>query len=218
MSETVDVTGDQRPDGIQQAVVALRAGRFVVLPTDTRYGLAVDAFSINGAERLRVLAQRSQPLPVMIRSPKQLAGLVAAVPPVAEALMAAFWPGPLTMVLGAEPSLRWDLGPDDGTVAVRMPLDDVALAVIREVGPLAVTGAARPGQDPAATADEARETFGDAVDVYLDDGVRDHSGVSTIVDLTRREPHVLRPGALESDTVLAVARGELDPTDVPPAP
>ena len=213
MSDTFDVTGDGRSHGIERAVAALRAGDLVVLPTDTRYGLAVDAFSINGTERLRTVAQRSAPLPVMIRSPRQLAGLVSAVPPTAERLMAAEWPGPLTLVLDAEPSLRWDLGPNDGAVAVRVPRDEVAIAVIREIGPLAVTGAVRPGNAPASTVEQARETFGDAVAVYLDDGPRGRLEVSTIVDLTRREPHVLRPGAIDADTVLAVAGGQREPTD-----
>ncbi len=218
MAEVVDVTGEGRHDGIERAVAALRRGKVVALPTDTRYGLAVDAFSINGTDRLRQVAGRDRtvPLPVVVRSPKQLAGLVSAMPPAAEQLMAAFWPGPLTLVLAAEPSLKWDLGASQGTVAVRMPLDDVALAVIRGLGPLALTGAARPDGDPATTTEQAAQDFGDEVAVYLDDGPRERGVLSTIVDLTRSEPHVLRDGGLDTEAVLAVARGELDPAEAPP--
>lgn len=218
MAEVIDVTGEGRRDGIERAVAALRRGEVVALPTDTRYGLAVDAFSINGTDRLRRVAgrDRSVPLPVVVRSPKQLAGLVSAVPSAAELLMAAFWPGPLTLVLVAEPSLKWDLGRAQGSVTVRMPLDDVALTVIRELGPLALTAAARPDHDPATTVDQAAEEFGEEVAVYLDDGPRDRGLLSTIMDLTRREPHVLREGALDTEAVMAVARGELDPAEAPP--
>lgn len=218
MTEVLDVTGEGRHDGIERAVAALRRGRVVALPTDTRYGLAVDAFSINGTDRLRRVAGRDRavPLPVVVRSPKQLAGLLSRVPPAAEQLMAAFWPGPLTLVLLAEPSLKWDLGRAQGTVAVRMPLDDVALAVIRGLGPLALTAAARPDHEPATTAAGVAEEFGDEVAVTLDDGPRERGVLSTIVDLTRREPHVLREGGLDTEAVLAVARGELDPAEAPP--
>ncbi len=218
MPEVIDVTGEGRHDGIERAVAALRRGQVVALPTDTRYGLAVDAFSINGTDRLRKVAGRDRtvPLPVVVRSPKQLAGLVSVVPPAAEQLMAAFWPGPLTLVLAAESSLKWDLGASQGTVAVRMPLDDVALAVIRGLGPLALTGAARPDTDPATTAEQAAQEFGDEVAAYLDDGPRERGVLSTIVDLTRREPHLLREGGLDTAAVLAVARGELDPAEAPP--
>lgn len=218
MTEVLDVTGEGRHDGIERAVAALRRGRVVALPTDTRYGLAVDAFSINGTDRLRRVAGRDRavPLPVVVRSPKQLAGLLSRVPPAAEQLMAAFWPGPLTLVLLAEPSLKWDLGRAQGTVAARMPLDDVALAVIRGLGPLALTAAAQPDHEPATTAAGVAEEFGDEVAVTLDDGPRERGVLSTIVDLTRREPHVLREGGLDTEAVLAVARGELDPAEAPP--
>ncbi|MEX0835665.1 MAG: L-threonylcarbamoyladenylate synthase, partial [Nitriliruptor sp.] len=134
---------------------------------------------------------------------------------VLDRLVAAYWPGPLTIVVPAQPQLRWDLGRNDGTVAVRMPLDDVALEVIRAVGPLAVTSANLSGQPPGATAADAHEQLGDAVDLYLDGGPRSGGQPSTIVDVTRRQPHVLREGVVPTDEVLAVARGELDPFAVP---
>jgi L-threonylcarbamoyladenylate synthase len=186
-----------------------------VLPTDTVYGVAADAFRAEGCARVFAVKRRERrfPLPVLLRSPKQLLGLCTTVPEVAERLMAAYWPGPLTMVVPADPNLRWDLGDARGTVAVRMPLDEVALAVIRAVGPLAVTSANRSGQPPATTAAEAYEQLGDEVPVYLDDGRRGGLAPSTIVDLTRGEPVVLRAGALPPDEIVAVALGELDPTE-----
>lgn len=215
MPEIVDVTGEGRDDGVQRATDALRSGQLAVIPTDTAYGIAADAF--DPSSTLQVLAakgrDRRTPLPVLVRSPKQLAGLTTTVPESAERLVAAYWPGPLTIVIPSEPNLQWDLGETEGTVAVRMPLDDVALAVIRAVGPLAVTTASRAGHGPAVTAQEALDQFGDRVAVYVDDGPRQPNRLSTIVDLTRGQPAILREGALDSARVIAVASGELDPAD-----
>lgn len=218
MSQVVDATGAGRDEAVATAAAALREGGLVVMPTDTVYGLAADAFRSEATQALFHAKRRSRrfPLPVLIRSPKQLAGLCTVVPEVADLLMAAFWPGPLTLVVPAEPNLAWDLGDAEGTVSVRMPLDEVALAVVREVGPLAVTSANLSGQPPAPTAEAARQQLGDAVGVYLDGGARRARRPSTIVDLTRGHPHVLREGALDSAQVLAVARGELDPVEVEP--
>lgn len=213
MDQVLDATGDQRETAITRAAGALRDGEIVVIPTDTLYGVAADAFNPHGTRRIFDAKERSRaiPLPVLVRSPKQLPGLCPILPDGAEELMAAYWPGPLTIVVPAQSGLRWDLGDNEGTVAVRMPLDEVALAVIREVGPLAVTSANRSGEPPATTVDEARQQLGSLVRHYVDDGVRGMQGPSTIVDLTRREPKVLREGAIHEQDVLAVAAGELDP-------
>lgn len=215
MSEIIDATAD-RDDVVQQAARALQGGEIVVVPTDTVYGVAADAFQSHATARIFELKRRPRtfPLPVLIRSPKQLLGLCTVVPEEADALMAAYWPGPLTIVVAADPNLMWDLGDSQGTVSVRMPLDDVTLDIIRAVGPLAVTSANLAGQPAASTAREAQRQLGDGVAVYVDDGPRRGADPSTIVDLTRHEPHVLRQGALDPDEVLAVARGELDPMDV----
>lgn len=213
MAEVIAASGDGRDDAVARAVEILREGGLVVVPTDTVYGLAADAFDRIATTRIASAKRRdrSVPLAVFIRSPKQLIGLTPSVPAEADRLMAAYWPGPLTMVLRAEPGLRWDLGDSAGTVAVRMPLDEIALAVVRAVGPLAVTGASRTGAMPPATVEQARAELGDDVDLYLDAGPRDAEARSTIVDLTRDRPRVLRSGVLPDDQVLAVARGELDP-------
>jgi L-threonylcarbamoyladenylate synthase len=216
VTEVIDVTGEDRQDAVERAAGSLRSGRLVVLPTDTVYGVAADAFSLEGTGRLFRLKDpaRRFPLSVLVRSPKQLAGLTTRVPEVADRLVAAYWPGPLTLVIPAEPNLRWDLGPTQGTVAVRMPLDELALELIRAVGPLAVSSANRAGEPAATSATDAASTLGDAVACYLDDGPRTGEVPSTVLDLTRHEPVVLRSGSLPDDEVLAVARGEIDPFQV----
>lgn len=215
MDQILDATGERRDATVTRAGAALRDGEIVVIPTDTVYGVAADAFNPHGTRRIFAAKERhrSFPLPVLVRSPKQLPGLCPMLPDGAEQLMAAYWPGPLTIVVAAQPGLRWDLGDNEGAIAVRMPLDEVALAIIREVGPLAVTSANRSGEPPATTVEQAREQLGSMVRHYVDDGPRRTQTASTIVDLTRREPEVLREGAIPDADVLAVASGELDPLE-----
>jgi L-threonylcarbamoyladenylate synthase len=215
VDQILDATGEDRDVAIARAGAALRDGEIVVVPTDTLYGVAADAFNPRGTRRIFEAKERprSIPLPILLRSPKQLPGVCPALPDGAEPLMAAYWPGPLTIVVPAQTGLRWDLGDNEGTVAVRMPMDEVALAVIRDVGPLAVTGANRSGQPPPTTVEEAREQLGGQVRHYLDGGPRQARTASTIVDLTRREPAVLREGAVPGEDALAVACGDLDPLE-----
>ena len=218
MSQVLDGTGPARQEAVRLAAEALGRGELVVLPTDTVYGVAADAFSAEGTRAIFEAKQRGRnlPLPVLVRSPKQVTGLVTTVPEVVERLMAAYWPGPLTIVVRADPNLTWDLGDNDGTVALRMPLDELCLDVIRTVGPLAVTSANLSGQPPATDVATAQRGLGELVAVYLDDGPRRTVRPSTIVDVTRSEPAVLREGALATDEVTAVANGDLGPGDVAP--
>lgn len=220
MPEVFDVRGERRADGLARASELLRSGRLAVLPTDTVYGVACDAFDPDATARIFAAKDRSRtaPLPVLIRSQKQLPALTSRSDAVLDRLIAAFWPGGLTVVLPAQAGLRWDIGRNDGTVAVRMPLDPVTLEVIRTVGPLAVTSANRSGHPPAQSVPEAQAQLGDAVDVYLDDGRREGGVPSTIVDVTRREPRILREGVLPATQVLAIARGEVDPFATGPTP
>lgn len=215
MSRIVDAIEDEH-GAVTAAIEALQRGLLAVLPTDTMYGVAADAFSTAATARLFEAKRRSRrfPLPVLIRSPKQLAGLCTVVPEAADRLMAAYWPGPLTIVVPSEPNLAWDLGDAQGTVAVRMPMDELTLAVVRNVGPIAVSSANLGGQPPAGTVAVAQQQLGAAVEVYVDGGPRRGRRPSTVVDLTRAEPAILREGAVDGKEALAVARGELDPTEV----
>ncbi len=213
---TIAKVADDREAAVRGAVEALQAGDLVVLPTDTLYGLVADAFNPAATAKLFRAKKRSRgvPLSVLIRSPKQLLGLVTSVPEEAERLMAAYWPGPLTIVVPHDPHLQWDLGDAAGTVAVRMPFDEVTLEVIRSVGPVACSTANLAGSRPCATAEAARDQLGDAVAVYVADGARSGLAASTIIDLTRDQPYVLRDGPIPGTEALEVARGERSPMDV----
>ena len=205
MSTTYDCRTDN-PDAIEAAVAAIRRGGLVVIPTDTVYGIAADAFSPSAVGALLEAKGRTRdmPTPVLVPALRTLDGLVDVVPAHARALAEAFWPGPLTLVVVHAATLAWDLGETKGTVAVRMPLDPVALAVLEQTGPLAVSSANRTGLPPAADAAEAARQLGTAVSVYLDAGPSGDPVPSTIVDLTGAAPLVLRAGALPLDQLREV--------------
>ena len=194
---THDVREDAT-DGVAHAVAALRRGDLAVLPTDTVYGIAADAFSPPAVNRLLAAKGRGRdmPVPVLVGAWRGLDGLAQHITPTMRSLVEAFWPGPLTLIVRAAPSLAWDLGETRGTVAVRMPLHPVALAVLAETGPLAVSSANRSGQPPAADAAEAERQLGTAVAVYLDAGSTGDAVPSTIVDLTGDRPQLRRWGAV----------------------
>jgi len=197
MSTTYDVRVDAA-QGVEAAVAALRRGVLAVLPTDTVYGVAADAFSPDAVGRLLEAKGRGRdmPTPVLVGSIRTLDGLADVVPQLARDLVDAHWPGPLTLVLRHAATLSWDLGETRGTVALRMPLDPVALAVLAETGPLAVSSANRSGLPPARDAAEAARQLGLAVEVYLDAGEVTDPIPSTILDLTADRPRLLRTGAL----------------------
>lgn len=195
-----------RADGLREAADALRHGRLVVLPTDTVYGLAADAFTPSAVDALLAAKRRGRelPVPVLVDSRRMLEGVAAALPDAGRELADAFWPGALTLVLRHSAALAWDLGDSRGTVAVRMPAHPVALDLIAATGPLAVSSANRSGSAPALDVAEAQDALGEDVEVYLDAGRCASAVPSTIVDLTGEIPTVLRTGALTWDALREV--------------
>ena len=179
VAETYDCTDPEtRTAGLDAAVEAIAAGRLVLLPTDTVYGVAADAFDPDAVTALLAAKNRGRgmPVPVLIGEASTLAGLVVHTPPAATALAQAFWPGGLTLVLEHAPSLAWDLGDAEGTVAVRLPDDDLTRDLLRRTGPLAVSSANRSGRPAATTAQEAAAQLGEHAAVVLDGGPRTDSG------------------------------------------
>ncbi|PXY20968.1 L-threonylcarbamoyladenylate synthase [Prauserella muralis] len=204
---------DSRADGLRAAASAVRSSRLVVLPTDTVYGIGGDAFDAGAVRSLLEAKRRGPDMPVgvLVGSWSTLDGLVLGVPQQARTLIEAFWPGDLSIVLPHAPSLNWDLGSTRGTVMLRMPLHPVALELLREVGPMAVSSANVSGQPPAATAQEAQEQLGESVAVYLDGGPSGDPVPSTIVDLTGEHPVLLREGAVSAAAVSEVLGAEVGP-------
>jgi L-threonylcarbamoyladenylate synthase len=207
MSQVFDCGDDaQRAPGIAAAVSAVKGGRLVVLPTDTVYGVGADAFD-NTAVAALLSAKgrgRDMPVPVLVGSWTTIDGLVYSVPAAARELIRAFWPGALSLVVHQAPSLQWDLGDANGTVMLRMPLHPVAIDVLRQVGPMAVSSANISGHPPAVTAGDARDQLGARVEVYLDGGPAVQQAASTIVDLTGPQPKILRQGPVTAERIGAV--------------
>ena len=187
-----------RDRGVAAAIDAAKSGELVVLPTDTVYGIGADAFTAHAVRALHQARGIDQPAPppVLVGSRHTLDGLVYSLPKAARELADAFWPGALTILVEHSPSLQWDLGETGGVVAVRMPLHPVALEVLREVGPMAVTTANKTGGPAPVTAEEAREQLEYSVRVYLEAGQAAEPSPSTIVDVTGDSPRVVRAGAI----------------------
>ncbi|WP_129842500.1 L-threonylcarbamoyladenylate synthase [Streptomyces sp. RFCAC02] len=195
-----------RATGLREAASAVRRGNLVVLPTDTVYGIGADAFSPAAVGDLLAAKGRGRnmPSPVLIGSPTTLHGLVTDFHEKAWELVDAFWPGGLTLVARHQPSLTWDLGETRGTVAVRMPLHPVALELLKDVGPMAVSSANRSGHPSPQTCDAARDMLGDSVAVYLDGGPTPDAVPSSIVDVTGGVPVLLRAGAVSEEELRKV--------------
>ncbi len=199
MSKRFDCANpEQRADGLAAAERALRRGELVVLPTDTVYGVAAEAFdpvAVDGLLKAKGRG-RDMPPPVLVGTVRAAMALVTDFPEAGKDLIEEFWPGGLTLVCRSSPTLVWDIGDTKGTVAVRMPLHQLTLELLKRTGPLAVSSANLSGQGPATTADEAVAQLGDAVAVYLDGGPGPGDVPSSIVDLTGTVPRLLRAGVI----------------------
>jgi len=188
--------------GMRLARTAIGRGDLVVVPTDTVYGVAADAFNAAAVQKLIDAKGRTRqaPPPVLIPGIPTLDALAAFVPDEVRTLVARYWPGGLTIILPARESLVWDLGETHGTVALRMPSNRLALELLSETGPLAVSSANLTGQPAATTAAAAEAMLGESVSVYLDGG-ESGSIASTIVDATALvrpdgKLRILRDGAI----------------------
>jgi len=206
--------------GMRLAKVSLGRNELVVLPTDTVYGIGCDAFSATGVRALLAAKGRGpqSPPPVLIANLNTLQALAESVPDVAMRLAETFWPGALTMILRAQASLNWDLGETRGTVALRMPDHKIALALLEEVGPMAVSSANLTGEPAAITCQQAEAYLGNKVQVYLDGGTSPKGEASTILDLTgvtdtyldgklitEGKVRIVRAGALSADKIRTIA-------------
>ena len=209
--------------GMRHARQAISRGELIVMPTDTVYGVAADAFSPAAVKRLLDAKGRgrNQPPPVLIGTKETLHALAESVPEPVQRLVDAFWPGGLTIVLPAQPSLVWDLGDTEGTVAVRMPEGRVALELLAETGPLAVSSANLTGRESAISALDAERMLGDSVSVYLAHGVSRDGIASPIVAAPSLVPRgaappegggrILRVGAVSRERLEEVLGDLLEP-------
>jgi tRNA threonylcarbamoyl adenosine modification protein (Sua5/YciO/YrdC/YwlC family) len=194
--------------GLRLARQAIGRGDLVVLPTDTVYGIAADAFNPVAVQKLLDAKGRGRqsPPPVLVAGIDTMTALAEQVSPEMEKLADAFWPGGLTIVVAARSTLAWDLGETNGKVALRMPDHELVREFLSETGPLAVSSANLTGEPAALTAAEALAQLGDSVSVYLDAGESSGSRVgSTIVDATPtvdgKPVRILREGTISRDAI-----------------
>ena len=196
---------------VAEAAAAVSRGELVVFPTDTVYGIGARPDDAEATLRLFQAKRRPRDLelPLLAATEEALRG-IASFDARADRLAAAFWPGPLTIVLRRTAlTAGWDLGGDPGTVGVRVPRHPLALAVLAATGPMAVTSANRSGEQPARSCEDLERTFGELVSVYLCEESPLAGPASTVVDLTSAPARVLRAGAVAYDDVArAMPAGE----------
>jgi tRNA threonylcarbamoyl adenosine modification protein (Sua5/YciO/YrdC/YwlC family) len=202
-------TEEEREAALSSATVAVQKGQLVVLPTDTVYGIGADAFDPMAVKELLAAKGRGRemPPPVLVSATTTLDALATKVPDYARRLVEEFWPGPLTLVCTQQSSLQWDLGETRGTVAVRMPDHELALALLERTGPMAVSSANTTGEPAAEDADAAERMLGEDVEIILDGGPVTGGLASTILDVTGERPRVLRLGALSVESLNEVLDG-----------
>lgn len=217
--------GVDRQRVIAQAVSIMRGGGLVVLPTENCYVVATDAFSLRGTALLRRAKVQSNrtPLGLLVGSPETVAGVAARVPDRARELMDAFWPGLLTLLLPAQPTLAWD-HPAGAPVAVRMPLHPLTWDICRALGPMAASAATIVGGEAPVSVEQALDSLVDDVDAACDVGQvgvqawaesEDPQLSSTVVDLATYPASIAREGAIATTLVEAVLRPERGDTVAP---
>jgi L-threonylcarbamoyladenylate synthase len=199
----VDPGAPQR-DAIQEAAKWIRTGGLVALTTDTLYGLAVDPFQSEAVARLFAAKGRApdQGLPLIAADEQQIAAHLGALPAMGTALARRFWPGPLTLLMPAPASLGPPVTGGSGRVGVRVPAHDIARMICRAADrPITATSANLSGRPATADPDEVERTLGDLVDLLIDAGPAPGGLPSTIVDVTGREPRIVRAGAVSQDDI-----------------
>lgn len=210
MSRTFDLANEQVRDLIlEECARVVRGDGLLVIPTDTVYGIAADAFSPQGVAKLLQAKGRGRdmPPPVLVPRAETVMGLAEAVDSSVMELTARFWPGPLTIICNAQPSLHWDLGDTHGTVGLRMPDHEDTRALLSKVGPLAVSSANLSGEPAAVNVEQAQSMLGDRVDIFLDGGEAPGGQSSTIIDMSGSVPRMLREGPISFDALAEVVDG-----------
>lgn len=199
-TELLDAT---QAGAVDRAAALLKAGRLVVFPTDTLYGIGADAFNAEALDALYAVKQRpkSKGIPILLADPDDLGNVTQRVPGRARSLIARFWPGPLTLVVPRRSVLPANISPNEN-VAVRIPDNDIARALIRAAGGAVATSSAnKTGRPPAHNAQEAMAALAGSVAAVLDGGTVAHGAPSTIVDCTADPPRILREGPLSAEAL-----------------
>jgi L-threonylcarbamoyladenylate synthase len=184
---------------IERAVAVLRSGGLVAFPTETVYGLGADASNPEALEKIFLAKGRPQNHPVIVHLPDagHLSHWARNIPDSSRVLAKTFWPGPLTLVLPRAPQVSDLITGGQGTVGLRIPGHPLALELLKAFDSgIAAPSANRFGRLSPTTAEHVRDELGDSVDLLLDGGPCEVGIESTIVDLSREPPVLLRPGKI----------------------
>ncbi|MBI2347009.1 MAG: threonylcarbamoyl-AMP synthase [Deltaproteobacteria bacterium] len=190
---------------IEQSVACVREGRVLAYPTETFYGLGVDVMNEKAIKRLYDLKRRDPSLPVavLVADMPMLEGCVARVPEAARPLMRAFWPGPLTILFPAGPTISKSLTTNTGKIGLRISSHPVATAILREFArPLTTTSANLSGFPPSCHVKHIQKYFGDRLDCIVDGGECPPSRGSTVVDVADDTMAIIRDGAIPADKII----------------
>lgn len=207
MAQLVTINQNNFHESIIHAVSILTLGGIAAFPTDTVYGVGVDAFNPKAVEKIYAVKGRpkDKPLPVLVASFSDVLKIAANLPPIFEKLATAFWPGALTIVVKANSVLPAEITAGRNTVGVRMPDNPIALNLIENFGnPLATTSANLSGKREAITAEEVQTSLGDKIDLILDGGTTTKKIVSTVLDLSVTPPVIRRRGQISAGQIADV--------------
>ena len=191
-------------DAIHYLSRAVQAGKLIIMPTDTVYGIGCDAFNADAIDELYEVKRRSgaKAIPVLLAEVNQLPRIAATIPDTARSLISRFWPGPLTIILPKNPNLPANISSNEN-IAVRIPDHALTRSVIRMAGgAMAVTSANLSGQAAAINGDEAMRYFDGIVTAVLDDGDSPQKMASTIVDCSGDSLKILREGPISAHELL----------------
>jgi len=204
--------GKPDEEKLAEAVRVLREGGVVVFPTETFYGLGADARNETAVEKIFRIKGRNfrNPLPVIVADDGELIPLVEEIPAAATILMQTFWPGPLTLIFRAAPSVSSRLTGGTGKIGIRVSSHPVARFLAASLaGPLTATSANPSGGPECSSADAVIRVLGDLPDAVIDGGATPGGAGSTILDVTVFPPRILREGAIPRNLILNV----LPPTE-----
>jgi L-threonylcarbamoyladenylate synthase len=192
---------DKNADNFSAALRSLKRGEVIVFPTETFYGLGVDALNENAVERVASLKGRNpdNPIAVIVADREMLGRIVTDVPAVAEKLIRRFWPGPLTLILPAKPDLPVPLLNRDGKIGVRVSSHPIATRLTCELGrPITATSANPSGKEPARTIQEARSYFVGGIEIFLDGGILTGKKGSTVAEVIESKLRIIREGEISA--------------------
>ncbi len=204
MALTVNIDNNTSIESILPAVEVLKSGGVVAYPTETFYGLGVDALNREATKRIFAIKKRhpDQPLLILLPSRQALSNYVQSIPEIAVPLVDAFWPGPLTLIFPTSPALPKELCADTGPIAIRISPHPVAQALVKAFGgAITSTSANISGKASPASAQEVVEQLGEGIDLIIDGGKTAGQQPSTIVDVTVTPPRLVREGAIAFDTI-----------------